>query len=145
MTKLNDVKGILDKLVDWTKGQGEKQSKRSNPWGWVTGLLVSAVALFTAGFLAWRARKQGKELAKLKHEKDVAEQKKITSEASSKTIKNQVKAATLRADAVEAIEKIKELDKQIEEIEARRTKHEKQIDAVKNWDDVARLRTSEGS
>ena len=145
MTDLKEVKGIIDKVSGWVQGQGPKQEKRGKAWSSITGLVIGAIALFTVAYISWRAHRQGKKLAKLQHERDVAEQRKITNEVSARVMKNAARAATLRKQAEESKAKIEELDKEIAEIEARRTRNKNEIDAVKNWDDVARLRAGGGS
>lgn len=138
MTNLGDAKKTLDKLTGWVKGQGEKQQKRKAPWAWVTTLVVGAVALFAVGFMYWRSWKQGRELAKLKHKRDVAEQEKKRTSVSEAIAVTDKKIRTHSLEAERAKKRVDELDKDLGKITNESNETREKIDALKNWRDVDR-------
>jgi len=132
----NETKKTLDKVVDWIKSNKETHGGSKSPWSLVVGLMTAAVALLATGFMYYRAWKQGKVIAKLKHEKDLAEQVKLTGEVARQVSKNKVQAAILRKKGKLAEEKIKELDTQLKELDDVRTKTTNDIKAINSWSDV---------
>ena len=142
MTDLEKAQDTLSKVTEWVSNQGKAQTERSSPASWVMGLLVAAVAMIGLGIAYWRARKQGKEIAKLKHEKDVAARDKEQADLAHKITKSSVRAAKLRAKGRRAEITIEEVDRKLKEIEENATSTRSQIDALKNWDDVDRYLSS---
>lgn len=127
---------IKNMLLGWVKGQSETQQDRKGPWAWIAGLVVTLVSMAGLAFMAYREWKQGKEIAKLKHERDVAEEVKHRGEMAKQVTKNEVRAAVLRKKGRDAEEKIKELDEQLKGLEENATKNNQEIDALRNWRDV---------
>jgi hypothetical protein len=130
------AKTIVDKLSGWIKGQGDKQSKRKSPWKWVTGLLVGAVALFTIGFMYWRAWKQGRELAKLKHQRDVADEEKKQAKITEAMAANDAKASLHSLEAKKAELKVEKIDMELRNIEHDKRITNSEIGNLKNWRDI---------
>jgi len=131
-------KGTLDSVNKWVKDQGKKQESRSTPMAWVTSLIVGAVALLAVGFMYWRSWKQGRELAKLKHEKDVAVQGEIRAKAQSALDENNKAAAVHSLSVQKSKQLVEKLEGDLKAIEARKVKTDAEINALKSWDDVDR-------
>ncbi len=131
-------KVMLNQLESWVKSQGEKQQKRGKSWSWVSGLLVAAIAMLAIGFAYFRAWKQGRELAKLKHEKDVAKQelevKKVTDLVTEREKTQAKKWVVIR----EAEDKIVAIDAALKVLDEKKAETHATIDAMRNWDDVDR-------
>ncbi len=138
MPNLSDAKGTLDKLTGWVKGQGKKQQSRKAPWAWITTLLVGAVALFAVGFMYWRSWKQGRALAKLKHERDVVEQNKARAEVTDAMAVNEKKIRTHSLEIERSKHRIKRLDVDLGKITDETIETHEKIDLLKNWRDVDR-------
>jgi septal ring factor EnvC (AmiA/AmiB activator) len=133
-----DAKKLGNKLTEWVKGQGGKQQKRGKPWSWIAGLVVAAIAMLTIGIMYWRAWRQGKELAKLKHERDVAEQNKARAEVEDRVARNEEEAKKLLEEAAAADKRAAAIDAKLKEAADAKTKTDEDIDALKNWRDVDR-------
>jgi YesN/AraC family two-component response regulator len=138
MTNSSDIESPLDKITGWVKHQGEKQQKRKVPWNWVTGLIVGAVALLAVGFMYWRSWKQGRELAKLKHERDVTEQEKAQAKVSEAMAVNQRRALKHKMEAERLKIYIETINEDLGKITNETTETNKKIDSLKNWRDVDR-------
>jgi septal ring factor EnvC (AmiA/AmiB activator) len=133
-----ELRSTLDKIAGWVRGQGQKQPQRSAAGGWVTGLVVAAIAMLVVGALYFRAWRQGRKLAKLLHEKDVAEQEVARKKAADRVKLNNEEAMKLEAE-IEATEKdIAVLDSELNAASARKTRTDETIDALRNWRDVDR-------
>ena len=145
MTDLQESQETLDKIVNWVKSQGEQQTDREKPWKWITGFVVAAVAMFGIGLAYWRARKQGKELAKLKHEKDVTEREIELGKLANQVARSQARTAILRERGKRAEERITEIDENLKEKMNATTRITQNIHALKNWDDVDRYLSGGGN
>ena len=139
-----DAKKLVDKLTVWVKGQGGKQQERRAPWSWVAGLAVAAVAMLAVGFMYWRAWRQGKELAKLKHERDVTKQTAARAELADRVTIREEEANKLLEEVVEADRRIVEIDRNLRETADAKTRTDEDIDALKNWRDVDRYLSGDG-
>lgn len=138
MPNLGDITNSLDKITGWVKGQGEKQQDRKAPWNWITGLIVGVVALVAVGLMYWRSWKQGRELAKLKHERDVNEQERERAEVTKAMAINQKKIHTHSIEVQKAKNRIREIDEFIDEEEDKKAETCEKINALKNWRDLDR-------
>ena len=142
LTNLSDAKGTLDKLTSWVKGQGEKQQNRKAPWAWVTTLIVGAVALLAVGFMYYRSWKQGRELAKLKHERDVREEEAVQAKVAEGMAVTDRQIAEHKVEVRRTESRLERLDQELEKITNEATATRFVIDALKNWDDVDRYLSS---
>ncbi len=133
MMDLHKYKG---KLLNWVKGQGSKQKERSGPWKLISGLFVSAIAMAGLAFMYYRSWRQGKEIAKLKHERDVANQKKRSAALEFKVTTNKLKEAALRKKRLEASQREKKLNKVLKGLEKNETKNRNEIANLQNWRDI---------
>ena len=82
---------IAEKLLDTfktLKGAGEGDNKKKKRGGIAAGVAV-VVALMVVAILSFRAWRQGKKLAKLLHEKAVAEEKQIQAIRDAKLAEKQ--------------------------------------------------------
>lgn len=131
--------GTLEKISNWATGQGAKQGERSRPWAWVTGLVVAAVAAIALGVAHWRQRKIGKELAKLKHEKDLEQRTKENLVAIEAVNITSTLSARLRKEIVAIEVKIAGIDAMLDDVEKEREIKNDQIEKLSNWRDVDRF------
>lgn len=138
MTDLQQAKDFIQKIVKWTEGHGSQQATRSTPWRWVVGLLVGAAAALFVGFLYYRAWKKGRELAKLKHEKDVLETKQKMAIINEKMSTNQHEMDLALIDFKHAKLATVKLEEKMRAVEADHKKSMEAVDALKTWDDVDR-------
>jgi uncharacterized coiled-coil protein SlyX len=138
MTDIDDVKTTLDKLSDWVKQQGTAQQDRGVPWSLIAGFVIAAIALIGLGIARWKAKKQGELIAKLKHERDVAERIKEMGELSEQITNSSAKIALLRARGKIAAQLITTIDEALTEVQDHATKTRANIDALTNWRDVDR-------
>lgn len=134
----------LKKTVSgWIVDQKKTQAKRSAPWKWIIGAFVGVVTLITMALLHWQAVRKGREVAKLKHKQDVAQQKVLRSQLAIKT-------DALKAETDAYLDTVKDLRIQYgllgvraEEVEEEKKKALEKINAIKNWQDVDKYLTDE--
>ena len=142
-TKPKLEKAMMTQLESWVKSQGEKQPKRSKSWSWISGLLIAAIAMLAMGFAYFRAWKQGRELAKLKHEKDVAKQelerKKVSDLVTEREKAQAAKWVTIR----EAEDKVTAIDVALKVLDEKKVRTHETIKALRDWDDVDRYLNSQ--
>lgn len=137
---MNDVLNqvLNTKSVKWLFDLGKKKSKQSAPWKWITTLLGFAVMLFFIGWTSYRSHKKARELAKLKHEKDVAKEEKNQIKLNKIIDKNQ-------NNIDDNNKKLKDINIEIENIETELNNvtkefliEEEKINAIENWKDLDR-------
>jgi hypothetical protein len=131
-------KRLLDELASWVKNQGGQQKDRSAPWSWVTGLLIAAIAMLVIGFFYWRAWRQGKKIAKLLHEKDVAKEKALQADVDAKIGRTNLEAAKRRRAASKAWLEAQRLEEELNKARKAETRTTEEISALKNWRDIDR-------
>ena len=98
--------------------------------------LASAVAIFT---LYVKLRKQGKELAKLKHEKNVHVEEAKQAEADAEIAKNDESFNEAIDQARQAEEAVVDLELKITETNASLAAKREAIQALSTWDDVTKF------
>jgi hypothetical protein len=125
-------------VADPTPAQPQGRTPAS-PWNWVVGLIVVAVVFVGLAFLAYYLWSKGKELAKLRHEKDVAEEAKHQAEVQSKLTVLEEKRTSLEVEARIQDSKIEQLRLSIQRAEAERQAAHAKLDTLTSWDDVDRL------
>ena len=137
------VKKVTDELkglAGWVQGKKAEAvptaAKAGSPWGWVVGLVVSAVVFLVLAFVGFALWRKGRELAKLKHEKDVAEEKKKQAEVDQAADKLMVRKAALGKEIEELTDEIETAQKAISLIESDREKLHEKINKITNWDDL---------
>ncbi len=145
MTLKNDAEKLVSYLVDWVKAQSSAQEGRKAPWSWVVSLITGLVALSIVGFVYYRSWRQGKELAKLQHDKDVNEQLRLRGENARALATNKVQRAVLKKKGQEAAAKVKELDLQIKDLENAKNETIKDIEELNSWSGVDKLLASRKS
>jgi septal ring factor EnvC (AmiA/AmiB activator) len=137
-----ELKDKLEGVLKWVQEQKDKAKTTSNPsspWGWVLGLLASALVFFALAFVAWEAWKKGKEIAKLKHQVDVNEEQKRQAEINAKLTSLEDNRKKLEKEADDLGTKIKDAKEDISLLESEREAAHKKIDLVTSWEDVDTL------
>lgn len=135
----DDLKDTLKGVLGWVqkeKAQAKTAGKGGSPWGWVVGLILAAIIFFALAFLAWRAWKKGREIAKLKHQIDVDKEKKRQAEVDAKLTSLEEKRKRLEEDARSLEVDIKEAKDEVAKLETERREAHATIDAVTTWEDV---------
>lgn len=129
-------KPALDKLSDLVKNQGEKQQDRSGLVKLLAGIGIGLLAIGTIAFLYYRLWKQSRELAKLRHERDLAaeriNQAKLKKEVEG--INKSIKVIDLATD--KAQKELKKLDDELLKTEIKTNETKKTIDDISNWRDL---------
>jgi len=111
----------------------------ASPWNWVVGLIIAAVVFIGLAFLAYYLWSKGKELAKLRHEKDVAEETKHQAEVQAGLTVLDEKREALELVAHQAEGRIETLRMAIQRAETERQAAHARLDTVTSWDDVDKL------
>ena len=95
--------------------------------------------MLAIGFFYFRAWQKGKELAKLKHERDVAKQE-LERKKVDDVITEREKTQALKWVRVrEAEDKLKAIDVALKVVEDRKAKTDAEIDDLRDWNDVDRF------
>lgn len=126
-------KETVDKLLGvFKKLKGEKGGGKK---GWLIGGIAGGIALIIIGILTWRAFRQGKKLAKLLHEKAVAEEKEIQAVANAKIAESEEKRLEAAKKVEEIRQKIITINESMEEAVSIRDQAKETINEIKTWDD----------
>lgn len=130
---------LADKMVSWFKSKGTSKKDNSDAGsGWVTKVVMGLLVFAFVSYLAYKASSKGKELAKLKHGRDLAAEKEKQAKLDwelaelDKDIEEKMKVLTAAQKELEDLDK--ELEKLEEDTEFERVK----IEAIENWDDMDR-------
>lgn len=127
----------MNKVVDFIK-----KYKESNPSGWRKWIIGSIVVVLTlvvvAGF-AISAALRGRELARLKHERDVAKEEVHRAQVNMTLAKQKEEAERHEAAADQARARAEEIEEQIKVLQEEHSASESLIDSIRSWDDVDRL------
>lgn len=107
---------------------------RDEKAGWISTLVALVVALVMGAIAVFAAWKSGREAAKLRHERDVEEEKKHQAQLDSQLDSLDVRRTTSTARAAEASARLEELRAQIALVEARRQSALSQIDQITSWE-----------
>lgn len=126
------------KVTAWIAGQGQKQEERSSVWKWIVSAIVGVLALGAIAWLYFKLWRQSKELAQLRHDRDVAAEKVVRAEVESKIVDNLEAYRVARADAFTAHHQVETLKNAIDRVEVEHKQVREAVDALQNWDDVDR-------
>jgi predicted nucleic acid-binding Zn-ribbon protein len=136
---LSTVEKKLDGILGVLQAKKEESQKNGTSWSWVTAAIAALLAFIGLAFAAYDAWKKGREIAKLKHEKDVAEEAKQKAEIEVK-LTAEAELQKARQLLISNIEKtIVGLEVQIAEAEKERQAIHAKIDQVTSWDDLDKL------
>ncbi|NJL54369.1 hypothetical protein HC928_03660 [bacterium] len=121
---------LLDKINEY---------KQRNPTGWrrwLVGILVGAVSLSLLVVFYLRTIGKSNEIAKLKHERDVALERHKRAELDAKLSANKTEIEGHKIAAEDALIRAEALEARIEEIEAQHLARRSIIDSIRSWEDV---------
>jgi len=140
-----DVEKTLNGILGWVqkkKIQAENPKTKitkSSPWGLTVGLVVAVLIFFALAFVAWRAWKKGREIAKLKHELDKKKEQERKVKINEQLTKNDEKRKQLEDKAVAITASIMKIKIELAEAEAQRNLAHKTIDKITSWEDVNKI------
>ena len=123
---------VLDKLVKAVESQKSSESKGKGWMKWIPIVLSSLFGMFLS---AWIQYKDGRELAKLRHEKTKRLVEKRQAEVAAAVASHEEVLAGAMMRVSEAKERIEQIDFQIEEALERHEKNLAQIDRLR-WSDL---------
>ena len=133
----------LDKVIEVVgeavKDKTPKEEKKVSPWGWVSGLVVAAIGMLLLAGLSWWLNRKGRELAKLKHERDVLKARAHIDQVNANLATNNDEASRLVVRSAKASIKAGIIDEQVKEVERAAKAVKDKIDAIENWDGVDRF------
>ena len=135
------MKKALDKLKDsriikWLWKKSASQKGRSGISKWAVGLGVGLVIVIALSFIFYKYNKMGKKIAKLKHERDLAEEKEHALNLKLDIEENDEEIANLLEDIDKYNKKIIEITYTLEELEEKRLLEGLKIDAIENWEEM---------
>lgn len=109
-------------------------AKREETAGWISTLVTLVVALVMGAIAVYAAWKSGKEVARLRHEKDVEEENRREAELHSATQGLQEERLLALRKAAEHRARVDQLNGQIAVVEAQRQSRLAQIDQITSWE-----------
>jgi uncharacterized protein HemX len=130
---------VIDAVEKAVKDKSPKKEKKSTPWGWLTGIFVAAIGMILIAGLSWWLSRKGRELAKLKHERDVREAQAHVDKINAHIEKNADKTNQLVLRAAKKKIEAEIIDRDVKELEKAEKAIKDQIDAIKDWDGVDRF------
>lgn len=124
----------MNKLVEFVENY-----RKSNPTGWrrwVYGTIAVVIVLVLVTVFGIREALRQRDIANLKHERDVLKQTARASEVDAE-LATIVSVRQTHQDAADvALGKAEELEDQVKELEARSSASSALIESLKSWDDV---------
>lgn len=126
----NNVDNIAFKLIHKTK-----ESKSLGIKG-LLSILCVIVSIVAIVILFVKLQKKSKELAALKHERDVAKENEERLVITAKVLKNSSMRKELLDKAEEVANEVKILEAQINDIEVAYADTRAKIEALQTWEDV---------
>lgn len=124
---LNQLKEVVDKNKQPTKGGGKS---------WLGTLVIIAVVLVGVAVWAWISFSRGRELAKLRHEKNKAKILKEQTELFVKLNENDERVAEAQKSLDKIAIKLKAVDASIKAEEERYAADMRAIDSIRSWRDA---------
>lgn len=132
------MENLINKLLDIFRTLKSKESDGKGRKGVLIGLALS-VAMIIIGLLSFRAWKNGKKMAKLLHEKAVAEEKEIQASADALIADSEAKKKAA-AEQVELLrQKILEINERLQETESIYEQSKETISEIKTWEEFDRF------
>lgn len=101
-------------------------------------LVAAAMSLIAILVLFFMLRRQGRELAKLKHEKNVNEERVKQAEANAEIAENQASFETSIEDARQAEATVVDLEDKIVVLQQSLADKKEAIQALSTWEDVSK-------
>lgn len=123
----------LGKLKDIV---GNNKSPSGGGKSWVSTVILIAVALIGMAIWTWVSQRRNRELAKLRHEKFVAEVRAAQGVVDEKLKQNADKIEKSKTAVAAAEEKARLLEADIKAEEARYAADLRAIDSIRSWRDV---------
>ena len=120
--------------------QPQSKSGGKSSAGWIAGLIGIVVALFTIIGFSIRAWRMGRKIAKLQHEKDVAEEKKIQAEADKKVAELEEKKQKTEEEIRKHQEVIDSSQQKIDNMKKDREATIRKIEEALTWEDLDNLK-----
>lgn len=142
---VEEVTKTLDGILGWVqKKKAQAEDPQTNvtkktPWGWVVGLVVAVLIFFALAFLAWRAWKKGREIAKLKHELDLKKEEERKVKINAQLEKNNKERRKLESRAVSLTASVDKIKADLHRAEEERRLAHKTIDEITSWEDVDKI------
>lgn len=129
------MSSLFEKAKETILSQNEKEKESKNT-GWVAPVVVGVLVLLMAAFFGFFAWRKGRELAKLKHEKDVADEEALQAAADARLAQDQAERDEAAQRLTDAAQRVQELEERIAESKEKYEETRKQLDRITNWDDV---------
>ena len=117
----------------------KSQRTGAKPWGWIVGFFISIFIFFVLSFIAYRAWKSGRKVAKLKHQIDVLNVSKIRKETDLFIGKNEKEYIAIKNDINEIKARIAVIQDKMVKAEDKRLAAHRTIESVTTWEDVNRF------
>jgi uncharacterized protein HemX len=125
------------KLLDQLKGLVAKNKKESGGGkSWVGTLIIIAVVLVGIAIWSWISFRRGRELAKLRHEKNKAKILKEKAEVDRKVAEGDAAIAEKQKSIDAAEDRLQVIEADIRAEEARYEADMRAIDSIRSWRDA---------
>lgn len=113
------------------------QQNKSGAWRWFALLVATVLGIVGVAVWVWIRRRQTKELAKLRHEKNEQEILARKAKADTEVIQLEEQAEAHRKRFEKAAEKLRILEADLRSEEAVYEANRKSIDRIRSWRDIS--------
>lgn len=140
-----NVRKTLDGILGWVQKKKvqatnpDSKVTKSSPWGWVVGLVAAVLIFFALAFLAWRAWKKGREIAKLKHQLDLKKEEEFKIKVNATIHANKKQRKQLESKAASLATTVKKIKNDLKKAEEERKLAHSTIDEITSWEDVDKI------
>ena len=126
----------MENLKKYFEAEKPKVEEKKGVSKWCAGLVLGVLTLLVLGWFYFQAWKKGKELAKLKHEKDKLEQHKAVDAALQKVSKNEALVEIFEQNIRELEKEIDKINVSLHTVEEEYNNAKNAINSISSWDDV---------
>lgn len=129
---LRKLENLIESKVT---AEPSSQNSTSSAKSWIWAIVIAVIVLIGITVFTWISFKNGRELAKLRHEKNKAKilADQAAAEAELAKLQSEIDAAQTRADA--AAEDLRRAEADIRAEEARYEANRRAIDRMRGWDE----------
>jgi hypothetical protein len=136
---VQDIKAQLSGIAGWIESQKAKSVQDGKPWGWVMTAIAAITAFVVMALAAYDAWRKGAEIARLKHEIDLAAEQKKQAEVDLVTTHESLKISAQLSFIAVIDKQIANTKKEIDQIERDRLILIDKIDKVNSWNNFDEL------
>lgn len=129
------VTGVVEDALNAVR---RRQMTQSTTKGWIFAIIAVILSTVAIAVLYWKLRARGRELARLKHERDLEKEYEIQARVDAEVAESIAQAEDALERAEESAHRVEDLEDQITEVHEQRVRTLSVINALDTWEDVER-------